>query len=783
MTSLQVTWFFLVGALLTVYAVLDGFDLGVGFWHLFARKEEHRRTLVASVGPVWDGNEVWLLTGAAALFAAFPPVYATVFSGFYLAMMLVLVGLIFRAVALEFRSKVESDGWRSRWDLAFGLGSALPALLFGVALGNVLRGIPLAESGDYAGTFLGLLNPFSLLTGVLGFAMLATHGAHYIVLKTDGELHERARGWASLAWIAYLGLLIITLVVTVVFQPGMLENYHAAPVLWLLPLLALASVVLIGIFGRMGRAGKAFAASCASIVFLMGMAGASLFPNLVPALDAPARSLTLANSASSELTLTAMLVLTAIGLPLVIGYTIWVYRVFAGKVRPDGSHGSDDSGTTDHRPHVVIVGGGFGGLTLAKRLRRVPVRITLIDKANHHLFQPLLYQVALAALSPAEIAMPIRSILRSQKNAEVLLCEATGIDLANRRIVLADGGYLEYDYLVLAAGVETNYFGHDEWSSHALGLKDIDDAVEIRRRLLLAFEFAEREQGEEKRRELMTFVVIGGGPTGVELAGAIAELGRSVLARDFRRIDPRQCRVILVEAGDRILAGFHESLSEKAVEQLRGLGVEVRLGSPVSDVNDNGVKLGQEFIPAWTTLWAAGIQACPLAATLGVELDRMGRVIVDQDCSIPSRPEAFAIGDIACFVPGEGERPLPGISPVAIQQAQLVAGNIENDLSGRPRRPFRYHFKGIMATIGRSRAVAQTRRFRFSGLLAWLAWLLVHIWYLIGFRNRLLVMFSWFWSYVTFRNGARLVTGTCLHPSVRRKSARKVHESGRTCRE
>lgn len=338
MTTLQVVWFLLVGVLLTGYAILDGFDLGVGFWHLFTRKDEDRRTLIASVGPVWDGNEVWLLTGAGALFAAFPPVYATVFSGMYLALTLLLFGLIFRAVSIEFRSKLVSPRWRGAWDIAFGVGSTLPALLFGVALGNILRGLPLDAKGEFAGSFFTLLNPYALMIGVLGFAMLITHGALYIVLKTDGDLAARARSWAVKTWYAYLGLFIAAVIVTIATQSQLLANYKAVPVLWLIPALALASVVMIGIFLRKGKAGKAFISSCVSIISLMGMAAAGIFPRLVPALGNDSRSLTIVNSSSSELSLTVMLVMALIGMPIVIGYTIWIYKAFAHKVGPDDGH-------------------------------------------------------------------------------------------------------------------------------------------------------------------------------------------------------------------------------------------------------------------------------------------------------------------------------------------------------------------------------------------------------------------------------------------------------------
>jgi len=407
-------------------------------------------------------------------------------------------------------------------------------------------------------------------------------------------------------------------------------------------------------------------------------------------------------------------------------------------------------------PHIVIIGGGFGGLTAARELEGASVRITLIDRTNHHLFQPLLYQVAMAGLSPAEIAAPIRSILRNQKNVTVLLDEATDVSLDRRELKLRDR-ILEYDYLILATGGKTSYFGHDDWERFAPGLKDLNDAVEIRRRTLLAFEAAEKETDPLRRRELLTFVVVGGGPTGVELAGAIAELARYVLSRDFRRIDPQSAEILLIEGGPRILSSFDPSLSEKAVRHLNDLGVGVRTGTSVTGIDDRGVSLGDEKIPAATVIWAAGVRATSLTAKLGLPADRSGRLIVERDLSLPGFPSAFAIGDMTSFEQDGG--PLPGVSPVAMQMGRTAALNILNDLKGKPRENFRYVDKGSMATIGRKAAIAEIGKLRLSGFPAWMAWLLVHIWFLIGFRNRFAVMFNWAWSYFTYQRGARLITG------------------------
>jgi NADH dehydrogenase len=428
----------------------------------------------------------------------------------------------------------------------------------------------------------------------------------------------------------------------------------------------------------------------------------------------------------------------------------------------------------NERKHVVIVGGGFGGLACARALSRAEIDVTLIDRQNHHLFQPLLYQVAMAGLSPSEIAVPIRSIVRKQKNIGVLLAEVERIDLEARHVYFSPsptGEPLTFDYLVLAPGARTHYFGHTDWEAFAPGLKSIDDAVEIRRRVLLAFEAAEREIDPAKRAQLLSFVVIGGGPTGVEVAGAVAELARFALDRDFRVAKPYEARVLLIEAGPRVLPAMSPELSEKTVMQLAELGVHVRTGTMVDAIGPRGVRLQTgETLLADTVVWAAGVASSALVrgVTPAIEVDRQGRALVAKDCSLPGFPTSFVIGDAACFIGAEG-KPLPGVSPTAMQMGRFVAGIISREArtSAVGERPeFVYKDKGAMATIGRSRAVAETKSFKLSGVLAWLAWLLVHIWYLIGFRNRFLVFFNWAWSYVTYRRGARLITGGRLLPGA-----------------
>jgi len=418
--------------------------------------------------------------------------------------------------------------------------------------------------------------------------------------------------------------------------------------------------------------------------------------------------------------------------------------------------------SADTRPHVVIVGGGFAGLSCAQKLRKARVRITIIDRSNHHLFQPLLYQVAMAGLSPADIASPIRSVVSKQKNTSVLLAEVVDVDLERQVISLAKSEIpfheMPYDYLILATGVRTGYFGNDQWATIAPGLKSVDDALEIRRRVLLAYEAAERELDSERRRRLMTFVVVGGGPTGVELAGSLVELSRHVLGGDFREISSEAARVILIEGNDTVLRSFAPQLSQKALEQLKRMGVEVRTGTLVSDITERGVHLGEEFIPAATVLWAAGISGSPLAKTLGVPLTRGGQIIVEPDLSVPGYPNVFALGDMASFSHQTGD-PLPGIAPVALQQGRYLGKALQRSLAGKEPGTFSYFDKGTMATIGRKAAIVQTGRLRLTGFVAWLAWLFIHILYLVGFRNRAVVLTTWAWSYFTYGRGARLITG------------------------
>jgi NADH dehydrogenase len=425
------------------------------------------------------------------------------------------------------------------------------------------------------------------------------------------------------------------------------------------------------------------------------------------------------------------------------------------------------------RPRVVIVGGGFAGLNAAKELADAPVRITLIDRRNHHLFAPLLYQVATAQLSPADIAQPIRGILRRQDNLTVLLGEVTRVEAEERRLRLGDGSVVEYDYLILAAGATHSYFGNDQWAPLAPGLKSIEDALTIRRRILLAFEDAERETDPARRQALLTFVVVGGGPTGVELAGAIGELANHTLTRDFEDIDPRDARIYLLEGLPRILPMFDEGLSQRATEDLGRFGVKVRTDSLVTAIDAEGVNIGDERIPTHNVFWAAGVSASTVTRSLSgvAELDRAGRVPVERELHVAGHPELFVIGDAAAAKDRHG-KPLPGVAPVAIQQGTWAARNIKAALAGNAYRPFMYNDRGSLATIGRNRAIADIKGVRFAGYPAFLAWALVHIAQLIGFRNRVMVGLTWVFNYFTYRRGARLITGELQHERARDAAAR-----------
>jgi NADH dehydrogenase len=437
------------------------------------------------------------------------------------------------------------------------------------------------------------------------------------------------------------------------------------------------------------------------------------------------------------------------------------------------------SHTDPAKPRVLIIGGGFAGIECASRLAQAPVDITLADRHNYHLFQPLLYQVATAVLSPADIAAPIRRLLRNQQNTRVVLAELFGVDL-QKRLANLQGVEVAYDYLVLATGATHSYFGHDDWAASAPGLKTVDDALEIRRRVLLAYEAAEWEADDDARRAKLTFVVIGGGPTGVEMAGALKEIASQTIPRDFRHIDTTTAQVILIEAGPRLLAAMPEKLGLRALRDLEQMGVLVRLNSMVTAISEGLVSIGTEEVPAENIIWAAGVRGSEVATRLGCDLDRQGRVLVESDLSIPGHPEVFVVGDLANLTDPDTGHPVPGVAPAAIQMGRHVANLIRTELADyehSPRKFFRYHDKGSMSTIGRNRAVAYIGGHQFGGFIAWLFWGVVHIIPLIGFRNKLSVIFSWLWSYFSLSKNARLITG---RPKMRVKQVRGADDTAQT---
>jgi NADH:ubiquinone reductase (H+-translocating) len=422
-------------------------------------------------------------------------------------------------------------------------------------------------------------------------------------------------------------------------------------------------------------------------------------------------------------------------------------------------------------PRVVVIGAGFAGINAAKSLAMAPVSVTVVDRKNHHTFQPLLYQVALAVLSPAEIASPVRTVLRHSRNTEVLLGQVSGFDL-EKRLVRLEGLELPYDYLIVGAGATHAYFGHPEWEEFAPGLKTLEDAIEIRRRVLMAFETAEREVIAGHACPPLTFVVVGGGPTGVELAGAIADIAGRHLRKEFRAIDPRQSKIILLEGGPRVLPVYPEDLSASAQRQLESMGVEVRTNAMVTNIDADSVSIGKEKIPAAVILWGAGVSASPLGKMLGVPTDRAGRVIVQPDLTVSGHPEVFVVGDLASAKRRNGQ-PVPGVAPAAIQMGKFAARQIARTIAGKPREPFEYLDKGSLATIGRSHAIADfPGKIHISGYFAWLAWLFIHLLFLIGFRNRFFVMIEWAWAYFTYNHGARLITDTAENERAEQPKAR-----------
>jgi len=755
--DLETFWFCLIAVLWAGYFVLEGFDFGVGMLLPFVpRDDAERETQLRAIGPVWDGNETWLVVAGGATFAAFPAWYATMFSGLYLALLLVLFFLIIRVVSFEWREKSETPGWRRVWTSANTIGSVGAALIWGVGLASLVHGLPIDSDGEYAGSFWDLFTPYTVFAGIAVVLLFAFHGATFLTLRVAGDLGGRAesaaRNLAVPAALVAAAFLIWTVAVAIdrndknLFPP-------ALPAALGIVALALAVAFLFA-----GRSGRAFAMTAAATVALVATLFTSLYPRVMVSSPDFENSLTVDGAASSHYALSVMSVVALIFVPLVLLYQGWTYYVFRKRVskppeRAPVGFALAPAGGARHR--VVIVGGGFGGLFAAKFLRRAPVDVTLIDRTNHHLFQPLLYQLATAILSEGDVAPPLRQTLRRHKNVEVQLANVTGFDL-ERKVVTAQrplGHPIEYAYdsLIVATGATGSYFGHDEYSTFAPGLKTIDDALELRARIFGAFEMAESARDPDEQRAWLTFAVIGGGPTGVEMAGQITELAHRSLGDNFRRIDPKSARVLLFDAGDAVLGTFGTKLSEKAERSLTRIGVEVHTGARVTGITYRDITVegsdGPETIPCHVKVWAAGVTASPLASMLadasGAETDRAGRVEVLPDCSLHGHPEVFAIGDMMAL------DNLPGVAEVAMQSGIHAAWTIKHRVQkGSESKPFKYRDLGSMASIARFSAVVDFKGIRVSGFIGWMMWVFVHLTFLTGFKNRFITLSKWIWAFI-----------------------------------
>jgi len=748
MTLIHV-WAALVGLAIILYTVLDGVSLGVGLLFPTARGEKEHSILMNSIWPVWDANQTWIVFGGGAVFVAFPVVYGVALSALYIPLSLFLLGLIFRGVTFEFRAEAAR---KYPWNRAFFFGSLVVVLSQGFILGGILTGIRV-QGSQFAGSPLDWLNPFSLVVGIAlipGYIMLAST---YLIIKTDGRVQDQAYKYAFWSAMIVLVFMAILTVWTPYKYPWVWTNWFSPPriyFVWIFPLLG-----LIAVFGlaRSLKSRKKVKPLLYSIgLFLSGYLGliTSLYPYVIPP------TITLQEAAAQRETLRFGLWGALITLPIVVAYIVYSYWVFRGKVSETG-YGHEAGGPV---PTVVIVGGGFAGLAAAKALQYTPAHVILIDRTNHHVFQPLLYQVATSELSPGQIAFPIRGILRNQENATVILGEVTGVD-KDRKCVFADsadrqGVPLPYDFLVLATGARHSYFGHDEFERFAPGLKGLADSVAMRNKILQAFEQAEAEEEPARHRDLLTFVLVGAGPTGVEMAGALAVLVRTTLQSEFRRIDPTSARIVLVDRGSRVLGTFAEDLSAAAKRRLERLGVEVLLGKGVDQVDEEGIITGGERISSKTVIWTAGVAPSPAGKWLSVETDRAGRVKVQGDLTVPGHSEILVAGDTASL--DQDGKPLPGMVQVALQQGRYAGKLIHSRITGSSTPgPFRYSDRGTMAVVGKGFAVLQSGGIHLSGLIAWIGWAMIHVLYLPQLSLRVSVFMQWIWTGVTTQRGSRLI--------------------------
>lgn len=774
-------WYAVVSFMLILYIVLDGRNFGVGMLHWFvAKTPRERRQVIAAIGPLWAWHEVWLVGFGGTLFAIFPRLLASAFAGYYLALFLILWCLILRGVSLEVVGHIDSRLWQSYWDFHFSLSSFLLAMLFGVASGNLERGVPLDAQGNFAMAFftnfrttgnVGLLDWYTVSIAIFVAVMLAAHGATYLTLKTEGPVHDRSATWSKYLWRALVPLVIIVSVESWIVRPDLFRQAVYKPVVWLG--LVIVVVFAIGLITglKTHRERRAFIGSNGVLVGVLVTGAAALFPVMLPSTLATENSLTAYSVVSNRNALVIASIWWPVAFVLTVAYFVFISRRYSGKASLRGDdHGfyelEGETNMKNHQPRIVIVGGGFGGLAAAKALRWAPAEVILIDRTNHHLFQPLLYQVATSVLAPGQIGTPIRGILGNQTNTTVLLAEVNAVNKEQRYVIASSADRHEvqipYDYLILATGVRHSYFGHDEFERFAPGLKSLADAEAIRNRILQAFEQAEAEEDPSRHRDLLTFVLVGAGPTGVEMAAALAVMVRTTLRSQFRRIDPLSARIILVDMAKRVLGTFAEDISAAAKLRLEQLGVEVRLGKAVDKIDEEGIIAGGERIASKTVVWTAGVAPSPAGKWLAVETDRAGRVNVQPDCSVPGHAEVFVVGDTASLQ--QDGKPLPGVAQVAMQQGRYVGKLIQGRLSGRPAPPpFHYFDKGNMAVVGKGFAVLQSGPIRTSGFFAWLAWAAIHLQFLATANLRVTVFVQWVWTYLTGQRGSRLIVN---HPAA-----------------
>jgi NADH dehydrogenase len=762
-----------VSLMLIAYVVLDGRNFGAGMLHwLVARTPQERRQVVAAIGPLWAWHEVWLVAFGGMLVAVFPRLMGSAFAGYYLALMLILWGLILRGISLEVAGHINDRLWRGFWDFIFVAANFLLAILFGAAAGNLERGVPLDASGDFSMAFftnfrttgnVGLLDWYTISVAIFVTVLLAAHGATYLTLKTEGAVHDRTDKYAKRLWVAAAPLFFALSVESWIVRPDLFHEAVHKPLCWLGALVIVASAVTL-VSGLVTRSEmRAFVGSNGLIVGVLATGAAALFPVMLPSTLAPENSLTAYAVASSHKALVLASVWCPIALALALAYSNFISRRYAGKVSQHDQESYELKGEetmNDQVPRIVIVGGGFGGLAAAKALRLSRAKVVLIDRTNHHVFQPLLYQVATSVLAPGQISAPIRGILGKQSNTTVILGEVTGVNKDQRHIVVSSRDrsevHVPYDYLILATGQRHSYFGHDEFERFAPGLKSLADAVAIRNRVLQAFEQAEAEEDPSKYPDLLTFVLVGAGPTGVEMAAALAVMVRTTMGSEFRRVDPLSARIVLVDMASRVLGTFADDLSEAARKHLEQLGVEVRLGHGVDKIDQDGVIVGGERIASKTVIWTAGVAPSPAGKWLGVETDRAGRVKVQPDLTVPGHPEIFVVGDTASLQ--QDGKPLPGVAQVAMQGGRYAGRLLARRLSGKAApRPFRYFDKGNMAVVGKGFAIMESGKIHLSGFFAWLAWAVIHIQFLATANLRVSVFVQWVWTFLTGQRGSRLI--------------------------